>query len=269
MVYKWFFFFILCHWGPKEKGIHTNPTLQQPIWKHWKHTHITYTIHIIHSLGPWWYSTDNNSINDIWETFLSCQGKIKSWEVLVILFHKNDPNFWYIKILIKKIIFISLKKYWSFPVWFKTCMRTPTHTKTHSPSACHLPTPPHRIDSTREASSKRPARGAKTRAAAAGVPTVVGLTRGGRKQASVRAKKTKQLRRTSRKELKVELANVCTWTWFFTWRSRGMREWGEAVVRFPQKSCLCLTMHTHTVGILFELKWNPKIISIYTHWPLH
>lgn len=70
--------------------------------------------------------------------------------------------------------------------------------------------PPHRIDSTREASSKRPAKGAKTRAAAAVVPTVAGLTRGGRKQASVRAKKTKQLRRTSRKELKVELANVCT-----------------------------------------------------------
>lgn len=66
------------------------------------------------------------------------------------------------------------------------------------------------MDSTKDASSIRPARGARARAAAAGGPTVAGLTRGGRKQASVRAEKTKQLRRTSRKELKVELANVCT-----------------------------------------------------------
>lgn len=66
------------------------------------------------------------------------------------------------------------------------------------------------MDSTREANSNRPARGARARAAGAGVPTVVGLTRGGRKQASVSARKTKQLRRTSKKELKVELANVCT-----------------------------------------------------------
>lgn len=66
------------------------------------------------------------------------------------------------------------------------------------------------MERTKEASSNRPARGARTRAVAAGGPTVAVLTRGGRKQASVRAKKTKQLRRTSRKELKVELANVCT-----------------------------------------------------------
>lgn len=85
-----------------------------------------------------------------------------------------------------------------------------TPTKVHSPSACHLLKPPHRMDSASEASSNRPARGARARAAGAGGPTVAGLTRGGRKQARVRARKTKQLRRTSRKELKVELANVCT-----------------------------------------------------------
>lgn len=77
---------------------------------------------------------------------------------------------------------------------------------------------PHRMESTREASSNRPARGARARAAGAGGRTVAGLTRGGRKQARVRARKTKQLSTTSKKELKVELAKVCTWTWFFTWR---------------------------------------------------
>lgn len=82
--------------------------------------------------------------------------------------------------------------------------------KVHSPSAFHLLKRPHRMDSASEASSNRPARGARARAAGAGGPTVAGLTRGGRKQARVRARKTKQLRRTSRKELKVELANVCT-----------------------------------------------------------
>lgn len=79
------------------------------------------------------------------------------------------------------------------------------------------------MDSTSDATSSRPASGARTRAAVAGGPRVDGLTRGGRKQASVRAKKTKQLRRTSRKELKVELAKVCTWTLFLTWRER--RKW--------------------------------------------
>ena len=78
----------------------------------------------------------------------------------------------------------------------------------------------HRMDNTREASSNRPARGATARAAGAGD---LRLTRGGRKQASVRARKTKQLRRTSRKELKVELANVCTCTWFFTWRGKSKK----------------------------------------------
>lgn len=89
-------------------------------------------------------------------------------------------------------------------------------------NTCALPhtQPPHRMDSTREASSNRPARGATARAAGAGGPTVVGLTRGGRKQASVRARKTKQLRITSRKELKVELANVCTCTSFITWKGK-------------------------------------------------
>lgn len=75
------------------------------------------------------------------------------------------------------------------------------------------------MDSTREASSSRPATGARTRAVGAGV-TVAGLTTGGRKQASVRARKTKQLRRTSRKELKVVLAKVCTCISFLTWRGR-------------------------------------------------
>lgn len=74
------------------------------------------------------------------------------------------------------------------------------------------------MDSTSDATSSRPASGARTRAAVAGGPKVDGLTRGGRKQASIRAKKTKQLSRTSRKELKVELAKVCTWTLFLTWR---------------------------------------------------
>lgn len=76
-------------------------------------------------------------------------------------------------------------------------------------SAC-LPTPSYRIDSTSEDSSSSPATGARARATVVSEPTLAGLTRGGRKQASVRAKKTKQLRRTSKKELKVELANVCT-----------------------------------------------------------
>lgn len=84
--------------------------------------------------------------------------------------------------------------------------------------ATHFLNCPHRTDSTTDASSNSPARAARATAAVAGGPTVAGLTRGGRKQASVRAMNTKQLRRTSRKELKVELANVSTWTWFFTWR---------------------------------------------------
>lgn len=66
------------------------------------------------------------------------------------------------------------------------------------------------MDSTSEASSKRPAKGGTARAAGEGEPTVAGLTNGGRKQARARARKTKQLSSTSRKELKVELANVCT-----------------------------------------------------------
>jgi len=66
------------------------------------------------------------------------------------------------------------------------------------------------MESTREASSSRAAMGARTRAVRAGEPEVAGLTRDGRKQARVNARKKKQLRRTSRKELKVELANVCT-----------------------------------------------------------
>lgn len=72
------------------------------------------------------------------------------------------------------------------------------------------------MESTREASSSRPARGATARAAGAREPPVAGLTRGGRKQARVRARKTKQLRRTSRKELKVVLAKVCTRALFLT-----------------------------------------------------
>lgn len=75
---------------------------------------------------------------------------------------------------------------------------------------------PHRTENTSEAISNNPARGARIRAASAGGPAVAGSTRDGRKQATVKARKTKQLRRTSRKELKVGLANVCTGTWFFT-----------------------------------------------------
>lgn len=73
------------------------------------------------------------------------------------------------------------------------------------------------MDSTSDATSSRPASGASTKAAVAGGAELDALTRGGRKQASVKAEKTKQLRRTSRKELKVELAKVCTWTRFLTW----------------------------------------------------
>lgn len=101
----------------------------------------------------------------------------------------------------------------------------------------------HRMDSTREASSSRPAKEATARAAGGGRPVVTGLTIGGRKQARVRARKTKQLRRTSRKELKVELANVCTWTWFSTWREQEIWNWDKVV---SQKSCLHLTLHTCT-----------------------
>lgn len=88
----------------------------------------------------------------------------------------------------------------------------------HLKRSRYNPNGPHRTDSTTEASSSRPARTARVTAAVAGGDTEAGLTRGGRKQAIVRATKTKQLRRTSRKELKVELANVWTWTLFFTWR---------------------------------------------------
>lgn len=86
------------------------------------------------------------------------------------------------------------------------------------PRAGQRPNCPYRTDSTTEASSSSPASTARVMAAVAGGATVAGLTRGGRKQAVVRATKMKQLSRTSRKELKVELANVSTWTLFFTCR---------------------------------------------------
>lgn len=83
MVYQWFS--TLCHRSPRDTGFYTNPALQHSIWKHWKHLHV---------LGPWWHSSDNNSLNDIFRDFSILPGKNiiwGSWENrdLAILFHKN------------------------------------------------------------------------------------------------------------------------------------------------------------------------------------
>lgn len=53
------------------------------------------------------------------------------------------------------------------------------------------------------------------------------VTMGTRKQAKVRARNTEQDRRTSRKELKVGLAKVCTGAWVSTWRGESSQRQRE------------------------------------------
>lgn len=165
-------------------------------------------------LTPSWNRTESNGINNTWAISLSRQEKYNLGKTLrpCHCFVKRS-NVETMNVLRYKICYTNVFIGISVKTFLIYNMCAHSLTPTNTLHLHQLPKHPHRMESTKEASSNRPARGAKARAVVARVDE---LMRGGRKQARVRARKTKQLRRTSNKELKVVLANVCTGTMFLT-----------------------------------------------------